>query len=88
MGLREQFLQALAEDGDERCRFVETLRAAASFLDGSVVDQVGELDEATKTALTHKQARRLREAAARLCHHGRQSDGICRYCEAVMVEGG
>lgn len=66
-------------DDDQRARFVETLRASASVLDGSMEKQFGA---GIASRVSFELASRLRDAAQRLCDHVRMSrDGTCRYCE-------
>jgi len=77
--IRARFLEALADDEHTRTReqLVEDLRMAACLLDGTTDD----LGEPLRTAVAHRTARRLREAAQRLCDHTRtDADERCRYC--------
>ncbi len=91
------FYEALATSPEARQRCVEPLRFAASILENNAdcrlyyLDCRGRTPESAATAAhaAHATARDLRLLAQRLCDHCRlNSDGTCRYCDAVMAVPG
>lgn len=80
-GLCDSYLKHL-EDPEVRAALVEDLRCAAAILDGSF-DETG-FDALCKANVSHRTARRLRDAAASLCDHARTHGAHCRYCESIL----
>lgn len=94
-----EWLRALPTDGDQRQRYVESLRMAASILEnraghwGFHLDTgIGQSTPGAEGAMAFaacKTARELRDLAQRLCDHARgDGDGCCRYCEVRFAEPG
>ena len=80
-----RYLQQLQEDETQRAGLVETLRQSAGILTGTS-EPCDALPPDGQARVRHRIARDLLDAAARLCHQVRVTDGRCRYCEAVVVE--
>lgn len=85
MTMHARYLRHLAASDADRAELVEALRAASALLTGTGLE--GQLTEPTRTAVAHRIARELREAACQLCDHSRLHGVVCRYCEGVVPGG-
>ena len=87
--MKHPTLEQLNADTTYRASLVETMRGSAMRLMNRDPEVTLECDPALAQRVAYTYAQQLLEAASGLCDHCRiESDGRCRYCNAIVVSEG